>query len=87
MTTLDDTSSTPLDRVLPIPLTNEERDRLQAYQPGYGSRNAVEVAFNLVNATVGAGIIGCTFVNIDSIISHCHVLIHLLLVCSALCSL
>lgn len=51
---LDDTCSPP-----PPLLTNEERDRLQAYQPGYGSRNAVEVAFNLVNATVGAGIIGC----------------------------
>lgn len=40
-------------------LTNKERDLLQASQPGYGSRSAVEVAFNLVNATVGAGIIGC----------------------------
>lgn len=44
-----------------VPLTNVERDILQAHQPGYGSRNAVEVAFNLVNATVGAGIIGCKY--------------------------
>lgn len=87
MTTLDDTSSTPLNRVLPIPLTNEERDRLQAYQPGYGSRNAVEVAFNLVNATVGAGIIGRTFANKDTVICHCHMLIHHLLVFSSFCSL
>ncbi|ORZ13953.1 transmembrane amino acid transporter protein-domain-containing protein [Absidia repens] len=42
-------------------LTNEERDKLQAHQPGYGSRSATEVAFNLVNATVGAGIIGLPY--------------------------
>ncbi|ORZ06074.1 transmembrane amino acid transporter protein-domain-containing protein [Absidia repens] len=42
-------------------LTNVDRDLLQAHQPGYGSRNAVEVAFNLVNSTVGAGIIGLPF--------------------------
>lgn len=38
-----------------------DHDVLQANQPGYGTRNKVEVAFNLVNATVGAGIIGLPF--------------------------
>ncbi|KAI9264847.1 transmembrane amino acid transporter protein-domain-containing protein [Phascolomyces articulosus] len=44
-----------------IPLSNSERDLLQADRPGYGSRNKFEVAFNLVNATVGAGIMGLPF--------------------------
>ncbi|KAI7860543.1 transmembrane amino acid transporter protein-domain-containing protein [Circinella umbellata] len=44
-----------------IPLTNAERDLLQADRPGYGTRNKFEVAFNLVNATVGAGIMGLPF--------------------------
>lgn len=44
-----------------IPLSNSERDLLQADRPGYGSRNKSEVAFNLVNATVGAGIMGLPF--------------------------
>ncbi|KAI8330607.1 transmembrane amino acid transporter protein-domain-containing protein [Chlamydoabsidia padenii] len=57
----DDNTTPPLNVVLPPLLSNEERDLLQAYQPGYGSRNSVEVAFNLVNATVGAGIIGLPF--------------------------
>ncbi|KAI9487390.1 MAG: transmembrane amino acid transporter protein-domain-containing protein [Benjaminiella poitrasii] len=39
-------------------LTKAERDLLQSDRPGYGSRTKLEVAFNLVNATVGAGIIG-----------------------------
>ncbi|KAI9310168.1 transmembrane amino acid transporter protein-domain-containing protein [Dichotomocladium elegans] len=42
-------------------LTKAERDLLQADRPGYGNRSKVEVAFNLVNATVGAGIIGLPF--------------------------
>ena len=44
-----------------IILTKAERDLLQSDRPGYGSRTKVEVAFNLVNATVGAGIIGLPF--------------------------
>ncbi|KAG1473938.1 hypothetical protein G6F56_000657 [Rhizopus delemar] len=42
-------------------LTKEEKDILQADRPGYGTRSKLEVAFNLVNATVGAGIIGLPF--------------------------
>ncbi|KAI8342305.1 transmembrane amino acid transporter protein-domain-containing protein [Chlamydoabsidia padenii] len=42
-------------------LTDAERDLLQSDRPGYGSRSKIEVAFNLVNATVGAGIIGLPF--------------------------
>lgn len=42
-------------------LTKAERDLLQSDRPGYGSRTKIEVAFNLVNATVGAGIIGLPF--------------------------
>ncbi|KAG2232339.1 hypothetical protein INT48_002288 [Thamnidium elegans] len=45
----------------PYTLTKSERDLLQADRPGYGSRTKLEVAFNLVNATVGAGIIGLPF--------------------------
>ncbi|KAI8089900.1 transmembrane amino acid transporter protein-domain-containing protein [Halteromyces radiatus] len=47
-------------------LTQAERDLLQSDRPGYGTRSRIEVAFNLVNATVGAGIIGLPFA-----ISHC----------------
>lgn len=39
-------------------LSQAERDLLQSDRPGYGTRSKIEVAFNLVNATVGAGIIG-----------------------------
>ncbi|KAI8344277.1 transmembrane amino acid transporter protein-domain-containing protein [Chlamydoabsidia padenii] len=42
-------------------LTQAERDLLQSDRPGYGTRSKIEVAFNLVNATVGAGIIGLPF--------------------------
>lgn len=42
-------------------LSRTERDLLQVDRPGYGSHNKLEVAFNLVNATVGAGIIGLPF--------------------------
>lgn len=44
-----------------ILLTEEERDLLQSDRPGYGSRSKIESAFNLVNSTVGAGIIGLPF--------------------------
>jgi amino acid permease len=44
-----------------ILLTAAERDLLQADRPGYGSRSKIESAFNLVNSTVGAGIIGLPF--------------------------
>lgn len=44
-----------------IILTEAERDLLQADRPGYGSRSKIECAFNLVNSTVGAGIIGLPF--------------------------
>ncbi|KAI8062851.1 transmembrane amino acid transporter protein-domain-containing protein [Gongronella butleri] len=52
--------------IIPAPqkthhLTQAERDLLQSDRPGYGTRSKVEVAFNLVNATVGAGIIGLPF--------------------------
>lgn len=42
-------------------LTEAERDLLQSDRPGYGSRSKIESAFNLVNSTVGAGIIGLPF--------------------------
>ncbi|CAO3595492.1 unnamed protein product [Absidia cylindrospora] len=42
-------------------LTKAERYLLQSDRPGYGTRSKIEVAFNLVNATIGAGIIGLPF--------------------------
>ncbi|ORY94407.1 transmembrane amino acid transporter protein-domain-containing protein [Syncephalastrum racemosum] len=45
----------------PRVLTKAERDLLQADRPGYGTRHQVEVSFNLVNATVGAGIMGLPY--------------------------
>ncbi|KAI9494094.1 transmembrane amino acid transporter protein-domain-containing protein [Zychaea mexicana] len=36
----------------------QDLDLLQSDQPGYGTRNIIEVSFNMVNATVGAGVIG-----------------------------
>ncbi|EIE81005.1 hypothetical protein G6F46_008486 [Rhizopus delemar] len=51
----------PKSPLLKTPLTKEEKEILQADRPGYGTRNKLEVAFNLVNATVGAGIIGLPF--------------------------
>ncbi|KAI7861621.1 transmembrane amino acid transporter protein-domain-containing protein [Spinellus fusiger] len=46
----------------PLPsLSKAEKDFLQSDRPGYGTRSVLEVAFNLVNATVGAGIIGLPF--------------------------
>ncbi|CEG74708.1 hypothetical protein RMATCC62417_09876 [Rhizopus microsporus] len=45
----------------PEELTEAERDLLQGDRPGYGSRSEIESAFNLVNSTVGSGIIGLPF--------------------------
>jgi sodium-coupled neutral amino acid transporter 11 len=42
-------------------LSKAERDLLQADRPGYGSHTKLSVALNLVNAIVGAGIIGLPF--------------------------
>ncbi|KAF7723929.1 hypothetical protein EC973_001501 [Apophysomyces ossiformis] len=42
-------------------LTPAEQDRLQSDRPGYGTRHRLEVGFNLVNATCGAGMIGLPF--------------------------
>ncbi|KAI9025346.1 transmembrane amino acid transporter protein-domain-containing protein [Phycomyces nitens] len=42
-------------------LSKAERDLLQSDRPGYGSCSIFEVSFNLVNATVGAGIMGLPF--------------------------
>lgn len=39
----------------------ENLDLLQASQPGYGTRSVFEVSLNIVNATVGSGIIGLPF--------------------------
>lgn len=51
----------PLYQQDDILLTAAERDLLQADRPGYGSRSKMDSAFNLVNSTVGAGIIGLPF--------------------------
>ncbi|CAO3696948.1 unnamed protein product [Umbelopsis ramanniana] len=42
-------------------ISASERDLLQSDTPGYGHRSFIEVAFNLVNATLGAGIIGLAY--------------------------
>jgi sodium-coupled neutral amino acid transporter 11 len=42
-------------------LSDADRDRLAADQPGFGTSSKMEAAFNLVNSTVGAGIIGLPF--------------------------
>lgn len=39
----------------------EDLDLLQSSRPGYGTRNVFEVSLNIVNATVGSGIIGLPF--------------------------
>ncbi|KAI8378173.1 transmembrane amino acid transporter protein-domain-containing protein [Choanephora cucurbitarum] len=44
-----------------VVLSAAERDLLQSEKPGYGTRSKIECAFNLVNSTVGAGIIGLPF--------------------------
>lgn len=51
----------PLYQQNDVLLTAAERDLLQADRPGYGSRSKMDSAFNLVNSTVGAGIIGLPF--------------------------
>ncbi|KAI9022200.1 transmembrane amino acid transporter protein-domain-containing protein [Phycomyces nitens] len=42
-------------------LTPEQIDLLQSTVPGYGTRSILEVSLNIVNATVGAGVIGLPF--------------------------
>ncbi|KAI9493792.1 transmembrane amino acid transporter protein-domain-containing protein [Zychaea mexicana] len=44
-----------------VTLIKAQQDLYQAARPGYGTRNRLEISFNLVNATVGAGIIGIPF--------------------------
>jgi sodium-coupled neutral amino acid transporter 11 len=44
-----------------VPITQEDADLLQASKPGYGTRSVLEVSLNIVNATVGSGIIGLPF--------------------------
>lgn len=39
----------------------EDLDMLQSSRPGYGTRSILEVSLNIVNATVGSGIIGLPF--------------------------
>lgn len=39
----------------------EDLDMLQSSRPGYGTRSVFEVSLNIVNATVGSGIIGLPF--------------------------
>ncbi|KAG2204441.1 hypothetical protein INT47_005232 [Mucor saturninus] len=39
----------------------EDLDLLQSSRPGYGTRSVFEVSLNIVNATVGSGIIGLPF--------------------------
>lgn len=39
----------------------EDLDMLQSSRPGYGTRSVLEVSLNIVNATVGSGIIGLPF--------------------------
>ncbi|KAI9260659.1 transmembrane amino acid transporter protein-domain-containing protein [Phascolomyces articulosus] len=57
------TTPFPIDHeALPeVELTKVQQDLYQSAQPGYGTRNRLEISFNLVNATVGAGIIGIPF--------------------------
>ncbi|RUS28001.1 transmembrane amino acid transporter protein-domain-containing protein [Jimgerdemannia flammicorona] len=43
------------------PTSTLDYQTLQADHPGYGTRSMIEVSFNLVNAIVGAGIIGLPF--------------------------
>ncbi|KAI8149337.1 transmembrane amino acid transporter protein-domain-containing protein [Fennellomyces sp. T-0311] len=44
-----------------VALTKVQQDLYQSGRPGYGTRNGLEVSFNLVNATVGSGIIGISY--------------------------
>jgi energy-converting hydrogenase Eha subunit E len=41
--------------------TTEDFDLLQSSRPGYGTRSPFEVSLNIVNATVGSGVIGLPF--------------------------
>jgi hypothetical protein len=42
-------------------ITDEERDVLQTVRPGYGNRGIFYTSFNVVNATVGSGILGVPY--------------------------
>ncbi|KAJ2961687.1 hypothetical protein NQZ79_g3046 [Umbelopsis isabellina] len=42
-------------------ISDEERDILQTIRPGFGSRGILSTSFNIVNATVGSGILGVPF--------------------------
>ncbi|KAI9279800.1 transmembrane amino acid transporter protein-domain-containing protein [Sporodiniella umbellata] len=42
-------------------IKQEDREMLMENGPGYGTRSKVESAFNLVNSTVGSGVIGLPF--------------------------
>ncbi|CAO3680975.1 unnamed protein product [Umbelopsis vinacea] len=42
-------------------ITDEERDILQTVRPGYGTRGVFSTSFNIVNATVGSGILGVPY--------------------------
>lgn len=44
-----------------VVMTSADLDLAQSTQLGYGTRNVVEVSLNIVNATVGAGVIGLPF--------------------------
>ncbi|OBZ88437.1 putative sodium-coupled neutral amino acid transporter 11 [Choanephora cucurbitarum] len=45
----------------PVVETIEDFDMLQSSRPGYGTRSVFEVSLNIVNATVGSGVIGLPF--------------------------
>ncbi|KAH8554778.1 transmembrane amino acid transporter protein-domain-containing protein [Umbelopsis sp. PMI_123] len=42
-------------------ISDEERDILQTVKPGYGHRSVFSTSFNIVNATVGSGILGVPY--------------------------
>lgn len=42
-------------------ISDEERDILQTVRPGYGTRGVFSTSFNIVNATVGSGILGVPY--------------------------
>lgn len=42
-------------------ISDEERDILQSVRPGYGTRGILSTSFNIVNATVGSGILGVPY--------------------------
>jgi hypothetical protein len=42
-------------------ISDEERDILQTVRPGYGTGSIFSTSFNIVNATVGSGILGVPY--------------------------